>query len=184
MVNSSRLKRKGPEQFGRLSRGSCPSCALASTGIVDCGGLILKEKGKESLRKSFHPLIIQKCPWLPGEGVCNLPHSDSPKENTAGLSKPLTAKSPWLTSPALGFFIKSLSPSMTGLPPALDLPETHEVGVRSAALKRSHNASRFLKQTQQRFIRGNHGCHTTRETERHLGPDPGSGRSTFASDLG
>lgn len=88
VVNSSRLKRKGPEQFGRLSRGSCHVlCLVASTGIVDCGGLILKEKEKESLRKSFHPLIIQKCPWLPGEGVCNLPHSDSPKENTAGFVK-------------------------------------------------------------------------------------------------
>ena len=76
------------------ARGSCHIlCFVASTRIVDCGGLILKEKEKESLRKSFHPLIIQKCPWLPGEGVCNLPHSDSRKGTRQVLSKPLTAKS-------------------------------------------------------------------------------------------
>lgn len=45
-------------------------CLAVSTGTVDSGGLILKENGrKESLRKSFHPLIIQKCPWLRSEGV-------------------------------------------------------------------------------------------------------------------
>lgn len=141
---------------------------MVSTVIVDCDGLILKEKERKSLRKSFHPLIIQKCPWLRSEGVCNLPHSDSPKGTGQVLSKPLTAKSPWSASTALGFFIKKSVSMHDGGSRVCHLPQTcpqhtKQVGLRSAALKRSHNASSFLKQTQQRFIKGKHG---RRKSER------------------
>lgn len=144
-------------------------CLAVSTGIVDCSELILKEKGKKSLRKSFHPLIIQKCPWLPSEGVCKLPHSDSPKETGQVLSKPLTAKSPRNGTDCLGFFIKKSVSIHVGRSGSCHLPHTYpghtkQVGVlRPPRRSRSHNASRFLKQTQQRCIKGEQ---ERRKTER------------------
>jgi len=93
------------------ARGSCHIlCLVASTGIVDCCGLILKEKEKESLRKSFHPLIIQKCPWLPGEGVCNLPHSDSTKGNTAGFVKTFDGQIALADIACFGFLHQKVRP--------------------------------------------------------------------------
>lgn len=93
------------------ARGSCHIlCLVASTGIVDCCELILKEKEKESLRKSFHPLIIQKCPWLPGEGVCNLPHSDSTKGNTAGFVKTFDGQIALADIACFGFLHQKVRP--------------------------------------------------------------------------
>lgn len=119
-------------------------------------------KGEKSLRKSFHPLIIQKCPWLPSEGVCTLPHSDSPQGPGQVLSKPLTAKSALANSDCLGFFVEKCTPSMMG-------GQGAAAGPRPAWHTRSQlafpspeavpNASRFLKQTQQRFIKAQHAGH-------------------------
>lgn len=121
---------EGPLGFSHIA------CLVVSAGIVDCSELILQEKGKKSLRKSFHPLIIQKCPWLPSEGVCKLPHSDSPKGAGQVLSKPLTAKSPRNGTGCLGRFVKKSSPSMSagrGAATCPHLPRTRGAGWRPAA---------------------------------------------------
>lgn len=109
---NSPKQRKGPEQFCRYSRllphlvpgGFHWNCRLRWINP--------RGKGGESLRKSLHPLIIQKCPWLPGEGVCNLPHSYSPKGTGQVLSKPSDrfAKSPWPASTVWVSSSKSPSP--------------------------------------------------------------------------
>lgn len=92
-------------------------------------------KEGESLRKSFHALIIQKCPWLPGEGVCNLPRSDSPKGTGQVLSKPLKATSPWPASTVFAFLIKKSLRIHAGRSRSRPLPQTcsdhaRQVGVR------------------------------------------------------
>lgn len=95
----------------------------------------------------------------------------------------------WLTSPALGFFIKKSVTIHDGAATRPRPARTYEASWRSFGSPEAVpacNASRFLKQTQQRFIRGKRPRHN-RETERHLGPDPGSDgpplRLTLAKSL-
>lgn len=121
-------------------------------------------KGEKSLRKSFHPLIIQKCPWLPSEGVCALPHSDSPQGPGQVLSKPLTAKSALANSDCLGFFMEKCTPSMMGGQGAATGPSPAWHTRSQLAFPSPEavpNASRFLKQTQQRFVKAQHAGHKT-----------------------
>lgn len=76
---------------------------------------------------------------------------------------------------------------VTELPPAPDLPGTHEASWRPAARERSHRTSRFLKQTQQGFIKGQHDG---RNAERGCAgphtwlPAPDRDRHPLRSDLG
>lgn len=141
--------RKCPEQFCRHSRllPHLVPCGF-HWNCIDCGGLILKEQGGESLRKSFHPLIIQKCPWLPSEGVCNLPHSESPQGTEQVLSKPFDSHIALAGIDCLGFLVEKSVSNHGGRSRSCHLPQTcpqhtKQVGVRQP-LKCSHSTSRFL----------------------------------------
>lgn len=188
-VLNSPMQRKGPEQSCRRS-GLLPH-------RVPCGfhwnyrlrWVNPPGKGGKSLRKSFHPLIIQKCPWLPSEGVCTLPHSDSPQGTGQVLSKPSTAKSPLANSDCLGFFLEKCSPSMMGGHGAATSPRPARYTRSQLAFPSPEavpNASRFLKQTQQRFIKAQRACHKTQgraEPTHHLGPFPGPGQTLYILTL-
>lgn len=188
-VLNSPMQRKGPEQSCRRS-GLLPH-------RVPCGfhwnyrlrWVNPPGKGGKSLRKSFHPLIIQKCPWLPSEGVCTLPHSDSPQGTGQVLSKPSTAKSPLANSDCLGFFLEKCSPSMMGGHGAATSPRPARYTRSQLAFLSPEavpNASRFLKQTQQRFIKAQRACHKTQggaEPTHHLGPFPGPGQTLYILTL-
>lgn len=90
---NSPMQRKGPEQSCRRSGHLPPRVPCGFHGNYRLRWVNPPGKGGKSLRKSFHPLIIQKCPWLPSEGVCvPSPSFGFPAGDWAGFIKTFSSR--------------------------------------------------------------------------------------------